>query len=112
MLKLIEKCALKQLTKGFKMKIGQETAKRIIHETLTKNSGQIFSVQFVKKDGSIRDMTARLGVKKYLKGVGLNFNPSDYNLIVAFDMVKKEHRMINIGTLRLLKVDGKTFNIE
>jgi WYL_2, Sm-like SH3 beta-barrel fold len=94
------------------MRISQETAKRIIHETLTKNSGQMFSVKFKKKDGSIRDMVARLGVKKGVKGVGLNFNPSDYNLITAFDMQKKEFRMISINTLTQLKVDGKTFEVE
>ena len=44
-------------------KITSETAKQIIHDT----DGKIFSVSFTKKDGSHREMNARLGVKKHLK---------------------------------------------
>ena len=45
-------------------KITNETAKKMIYDT----GGKIFGVSFTKKDGSHRDMTARLGVKKHLKG--------------------------------------------
>ena len=35
------------------------------------NEGKLFSVVFKKKDGSIRKMVARLGVKQNLTGRGL-----------------------------------------
>jgi hypothetical protein len=62
-------------------------------------NGKIFSVTFVKKDGSLRKMTARLGVKKNLKGVGLKFDPAEKNLLVVFDMHKRAYRMINLKTI-------------
>jgi len=68
-------------------------------EAIKKTNGKIFSVTFVKKDGSIRKMTARLGVKKDIKGIGLKFNPEERGLIVVFDMHKKAYRMINLSTI-------------
>jgi len=94
------------------MKISKQTAKQIIFDTININSGQIFGVQFVKKDGSTRDMVARLGVTKHLKGGVKKYNPEDYNLITAFDMQKKEYRSISVDTLTQLKVDGQIFEVE
>ena len=71
-------------------------------------SGKIFSVTFEKKDGTIRTMVARRGVKKGVKGVGMSFNPDTKNLFVVYDMQKKGFRMVNLNTLIEAKVNGKT----
>jgi hypothetical protein len=76
-------------------------------EQIKKTNGRIFSVTFVKKDGTIRKMTARLGVKKDLKGVGLKFNPSERSLVVVFDMHKRAYRMINLQTIITFKHESK-----
>lgn len=76
-------------------------------EKIKKTNGKIFSVTFIKKDGTIRKMNARLGVKKDIKGVGLKFNPSEKNLIVVFDMQKKAYRMINLQTIIQFKYESK-----
>lgn len=68
-------------------------------EQILATNGKFFSVSFIKKDGTTRKMTARLGVKKNLKGVGLKFDPSENNLIVVFDVHKKAYRMINLLTI-------------
>lgn len=94
------------------MKISTETAKQLIFDTLKINNGQVFGVTFIKKDGSIRDMVARLGVKKHLKGGVLNYNPADYNLIPVFDMQKKEYRSIQIDTITELKVNGQVYEVK
>jgi len=72
-------------------------------EQILATNGKFFSVSFIKKDGSERKMTARLGVKKDIKGVGLKFNPSERNLIVVFDIHKKAYRMINLSTILTFK---------
>ena len=59
------------------------------------SDGKIFTVEFVKKDGTVRKMNARLGVKKHLKGGSLAFDPSERNLLPVFDMQKEGYRMIN-----------------
>ena len=72
-------------------------------EQILATNGKFFSVSFIKKDGTTRKMTARLGVKKNLKGVGLKFDPSEKNLIVVFDVHKKAYRMINLLTILTFK---------
>lgn len=73
---------------------------------LKSTRGRIFSAEFVKKDGSLRKINARLGVKKGVKGKGLAYNPADYGLMVVYDMQKKAFRTINIKTLRKVKFKG------
>lgn len=69
--------------------------------------GRFFKAYFIKKDGSFRQMIARLGVKKYLKGGGLNYNPDDYNNLIVFDMESKVYRTISIDRLISIKYNGK-----
>lgn len=77
-------------------------------QTLVK--GKFFSVQFVKKNGEIRKMLARLGVKKYLKGGQKGY---DYdNLLTVYDVKKKAYRTININTLMKIKANGKTIEVK
>ena len=73
---------------------------------------KIFSVEFVKKDGSIRTMTCRLGVKKHLKGGSLNYDAEALNYLPVFDLQANDYRTINISTLRKIKVDGIEYDVE
>ena len=76
-------------------------------ETLIENTeGKIFTVTFVKKDGSIRTMTARLGVKKHLKGGECTLNREQY--IIAYDMQNQGYRAINRDTILSLVFQGAT----
>lgn len=74
--------------------------------------GKIFSVNFVKKDGTIRKMTCRRGVSKYVKGVGLAYDPKSKGLLAVFDMVKKEYRMVNLNTIVDCKIKGNIYSVE
>lgn len=67
--------------------------------------GKFFSCKFIKKDGSVRDMTCRLGVVKHLRG-GDRVLPQNY--IVAFDVNADEkgaYRAINPETV--LAINGQ-----
>lgn len=69
--------------------------------------GKFFTVTFKKKDGSIRKMNARTGVKKYLKGgVNLNSNPDH---IIVFDMGNRQYRTVNLSEVLELKSQYNTF---
>ena len=76
------------------------------------NKGQIFSVQFVKKDGTLREMVCRLGVKKHLKGGTLNYDAKSRGLLPVFDMQKQAYRMINTKTLISAKINGVNYDIN
>ena len=84
--------------------------KDILH-LLEQNKGNVFSVVFLKKDGSIRHMTCRFGVKKHLKGGELKFNPIERSLLVVFDMQKDQHRFINLETLSQIRHGGEVYEV-
>lgn len=76
-------------------------------EIIKKSGGTFFSVLFVKKDGSLREMVARLGVTKGVKGVGRSYNEiKKFNLLTVWDVQKKAFRRIQLGTIKELKVRG------
>ena len=79
---------------------------------LVENKSNIFSVVFLKKDGSIRRMLCRFGVKKHLKGGKLKFNPLERNLLVVFDMQKEAYRMINLETIMNINMKGVEYNVQ
>lgn len=73
---------------------------------------KIFSVVFEKKDGTLREMVCRLGVKKHLKGGELSYDPEEKNYLVVFDMQSEGYRTININTLKKIKFEGVTYEVE
>ena len=89
------------------IQITKEEAKKLIFDT----KGRMFTVLFIKKDGSERIMNARLGVKKHLKGGELRYNPNDFNMITVFDVKAGGYRMISINTLKKIKFANKVYEI-
>jgi hypothetical protein len=79
---------------------------------ICKNKSNIFSVVFLKKDGSIRKMICRFGVKKHLKGGSLKFDPIKRGLLVVFDMQKESYRMINLKTITNINMKGVEYNVQ
>lgn len=77
-----------------------------IKETI---GNKIFSVSFVKKDGTLRDMVCRFGVTKHLKGGEMNHDPKELGHLVVFDMQKEAYRTINFNTIKQIKFEGKTY---
>lgn len=75
---------------------------------LMQTNGKIFTALFTKKDGSIRQMNCRLGVKKDLKNIGHKFLPSEKGLLNVFDVQKRAYRFINLKTLKAFTFKGET----
>ena len=94
------------------MKISRRKASDLINNS----KGKFLSVTFVKKDGTKRVLVGRTGVHSSpnapLKGKGVRYTPSDYNLITLFDAHKKAYRMVNVGTLTEVKSGGETYTVE
>jgi len=83
----------------------------MIVENLLKETSnkKIFSVTFVKKDGSIRKMNAMRGVRKGVKGVGHSFDPSEKNLLTVYDMQIRDFRFVNLNDVLSFRANKKTF---
>jgi hypothetical protein len=75
----------------------------------TKNKGNIFSVRFVKKDGTTRFMKCQTGVTAKLKGGELPYDPTSKGLKSVFDTVCKDYRMINVNTVYEATFQGKVY---
>ncbi|NQY24915.1 MAG: DUF2693 domain-containing protein [Campylobacteraceae bacterium] len=79
-------------------------------EVIRDTNGKIFSCSFIKKDGSLRTMIARLGVQKNLKG-GKSGASYKNSLVTVYDMLNKGYRMINLETIISLKTNGTNYQI-
>ena len=97
------------------VKIGKVKALELI-----KNSnGKVFGVKFTKKDGSLREMCARLKVKKNLKGVGMRFDPKELGYLTVFDMnaidkdgSKGAYRQMDTRTVKHLSLEGQEYEVK
>lgn len=89
-----------------KVKLSLDPAKvlRFISET----RGKFFHVVYLKKDGTERQMTARINVSKGVTGKGLAFNPIERNLLPVWDVTKKNFRMINLDKIIEITIAGDT----
>lgn len=78
-----------------------------LDELVQASNGKFVSVRFVKKDGSIRTMVCRLGVKKHLKGGSSTLDPAKY--LTVFDVQKGEYRAINRDTIVSVTIGGVSY---
>jgi hypothetical protein len=75
--------------------------------------GSIFTVDFVKKDGSLRVMNCRTGVKSHLTPNPKREKPAmPSNMVTVFDMQKGQYRHINVDTTRSIKACGINFIVK
>jgi len=74
-------------------------------------NGKIFSIIFIKKDGSKRHMNCMKGVKKYLKGGNSTYNGihNDKNNIGVYDLKIKQYRCFNINSVIELKYNKQIY---
>jgi hypothetical protein len=90
----------------------QDISKLEAAQKIRDTKGQIFTVTFIKKsNGEKRVMNARLGVKAYLKGGVLPYDPNTKGVIPVYDIQSKEYRMINIQGIINLKAKGIEYNV-
>jgi hypothetical protein len=80
-------------------------------EKIMDEHEKIFSCQFIKKDGTIRNMIARRGVTKGVTGAGLKYDPAAHNLIIVFDMRKAAFRSIPVDRLIKFKLAGERYQV-
>jgi hypothetical protein len=84
----------------------------MITSSFRKNSNRVFRIQFEKRDGTLRNMTARMVLPSDSDkeenaprpaGAIMPYNPADYNLKTVFDMQKEEYR--HVATDRVTKIE-------
>ena len=81
-----------------------------VREIVSNTNGQFFNVEFKKRTtGELRNMTARVGVSKYITGEGLKYNAKEKDLLPVFDMTAIGYRMVSIDGITQLRANGETY---
>ncbi len=86
-----------------------------LRQFLRATRGKIMTVEFVKKNGDLRRMICRTGVKKHLKDPTGTCSPKliaqdiQHGLLRVFDMEKRAYRMVNLATLQKIQAGGEEF---
>jgi hypothetical protein len=90
--------------------INRTKAKELIKES----KGLIFNASFIKKDNTVRTLTGRLKVTKYLKENAKEqpYDPNKYNLQPVYDLKAKGYRMLNLNTLLTLNINTNKYIIK
>lgn len=90
-----------------------EISKEDLMKSIIDSKGKVFTITFIKRgDGTQRVLTGRMGVKSYLKGGVLPYNPSEKRLIIIFDMVKRAYRAIPFDNITSFKYQNKTWIVK
>lgn len=94
--------------------------KQKVRKVIEATNGRFFRVFFTKRtNGELRSMTCRTGVKKFINGKGMKFDPANKDLISVWDPHKWNpetgdtgYRFINLRTVAKIKVDGKEISFD
>lgn len=80
-----------------------------LKDMINNTNGKIFTVTFRKKDGSLREMNARMGVQKHLRSDGKVASTTSHisKYATVYDMKAKGYRNINLETLEKFKCGDK-----
>lgn len=92
------------------------TSKRLMpkseaYERMLDSNGVIFGVKFIKKDGTLRSMSCRLKVTKYVTGKGMAYKPLLKGLVGVFDM-NSSYRMVNLRTLQEVTFNSVRYKVN
>ena len=82
-----------------------------VDELKSMVGNKIFTVIFTKKDGTLREMNCRLGVKKHLRGGVLAYDAKELNYLPVYDLQKEGYRMINVNTIKEIRFEGKVVTV-
>lgn len=93
--------------------------KQVIEQINNLKSGTIYSVRFIKKDGSERLINSIKGTSKGTTGQGLKFDPSTKQLLPVYDLQlrrqgtpeNKSWRMINLDTILEMTVNHQSYQV-
>ena len=76
----------------------------VFEQVIRASNGQFFTVVFTKKDGTVRTLNGRIGVRKNLKNTGTVRASDDY--ITVYDVHAGGYRSVNKNTIRSITAMG------
>jgi hypothetical protein len=83
-----------------------------LDKLLIDQKGKFFTVVFRKKDGSLRRMNGRLGVRKYLRGGVNKVSRYDTPYITIFECISLGYRTANLQTITKVMANNTIYTIK
>lgn len=80
----------------------------VVASFLEAAGDKIFTVTFEKKDGTVRILNGRRGVKKFVKGTGTNKSKT---VFTVYDMQKKDYRSVSLSRVIEARVRGAKLTV-
>lgn len=80
------------------------TSSRTLSSLIAAAGGTFFAVTFVKRDGTVRVMNCRSGVRKNTNGGTSSLNSDKY--FTVYDVQRKGFRAVNKDTILSVRVNG------
>lgn len=81
------------------------------YDLIQEHKGKMFSATFVKNNGTLREINCRTGVKRYLQGGSLAYNPADRLNVPVYDLSKNDYRTIKCSQLIYLSIGGEDYQV-
>ena len=75
----------------------------MLDELILGSAGRFVTVVFEKKDGTMRTLTGRMGVTKWLKGGQSTLDKDQF--ITIYDVVNKGYRAINRDSIMSVTIN-------
>ena len=102
---------MKAKEKVYKNRVPVIDKAKVLDE-INENKGKFFSCEFTKKDGSIRKMHGRTGVKKCLKGGVNKVQKKSNSLLTVWDRREEDYRTLNISSMSKLTIRGISYRVQ
>lgn len=79
-----------------------------VYNLIKSTNGKIFSVTFLKKDNTLREMVCRLGVTRHLQG-GEDNKAHLPQYINVFEMASEKYKTVTLDTITKIGYSGNTY---
>jgi len=90
------------------MKVDIKTITRSkVGEFLERQEDRIFTVHFVKQDGTLREMNARF-IKEHTRARYID-KGTHHNCLTVWDLQKNDFRQITLSTVSMVKAQGEVY---
>ena len=82
-----------------------------LKDFIDNNKGKVMTIVFRKKNGTIRTLNTRTGVKKNITGKGLTYSPEDYGYLILWDLLKGGYRTVTLSTIEHVKANRQVYPV-
>lgn len=95
-----------------KTEVTEAEAKEIIR------GGHFVTVTFIKRDGTVRVLNGRTGVAKYVKGIGMVYDPEKKGIVILYEANNEaenpsdKYRAIRLDSIISIRAKGKEYTVK